>query len=246
MQCYICSKPDDLMRSCVNPECTGFAHSECIRNRYLTDKKCGCCNSDIIVHNKTEFDVGGCLMSYIERIYFLFLILCGPASVYLLIVGKTLVTIGRGNPSGSQIISAEVAFFIIYAFVLSMVYMSFFMSFIFENCENRDPNYCPLIRNNLLKTTGVYIILYALVILTHGIGYPIIKYGFGFDEFLTCKTFTAGFVVYLMIATVALISCCSYLFIQCNYKSVIKDFSQTKQEFGVVIEESAETDKLLE
>ena len=82
----------------------------------------------------------------------------------------------------------------------------------------------------------------------HGIGYPIIKYGFGFDEFLTCKTFTVGVVILLMVLFTLLFTLlfgyCAHIFFKRNYELILTDFLQTEQDFGVAIEENIETDKL--
>jgi hypothetical protein len=247
MQCYICSETGNLVRSCVNVECTGFAHVDCIKTRYITNKKCGCCDSDIAVHTKTEFNICGCITSYIAKLYIFALVLLGIPSIFFLVVGKTLVTIGYDNPTNSIVIAAENGFFIVYAFFAALFYLSTIVTFFIHFCcIGSFKDYDIFTTLHLFYIIGLQIIIYISIIMIHGIGYPIIKYGFGFDEFLTCKTFTAGVVILLMVLFALLFGYCVYIFFKRNHELILTNFLQTEQDFGVVIEENVETDKLTE
>lgn len=242
--CYICKKPgEDLVKPCATVNCPNRSHRICTAQQFKSGRKCDECQEPIIQVITKNFNTYRCCQIYLQRLFLIFMVICGPLSVILLTLGKTLTTwiiCPDRAPPNYRTCDDLAGVGILISLPLSMVFYQF-PNCCYCCCCPYDIFCCaPL--NKILKykselTMGtLYLLSYALVLLAHGIGYPIIKSLFGIDEFFTWRTSMAGFIVYYIITVIIILGLIITSIICACIEGTTNAFTETHREFGVTVD----------
>lgn len=166
-KCYICHDNEGVLRkTCGNLKCTAKTHSCCLQEQYITLKKCGFCNSNILIiknpNHKTLSDFSLILLSFILRSY---------------LISNFLIWLDILNPFDS------VANSIIFGLIKSvLIHFTFYMSsYLFKDevlrkLNNKYGQINVVFWLSVCELIYILICYYILCILTYNsIGYTLIK-----------------------------------------------------------------------
>jgi hypothetical protein len=246
-QCYACLEVKNRMiKLCQTDGCTGRICNECVTQQIRNkDKKCGLCRGDAIV--SYTINLKKCGVAYGKMIYLWFMFVVGSISIFLNALGKTVV--GPWIRCGGGDVNCD-------DLGVLLIFLTFpFLLLFFQNFCCNDCNCCPCCYNSKRKCWRydlfccsfrdkikykTYISLFLMICITnivimiaHFIGYFIVKYKFGRDDFYTWRTSLAGFVVYWIVIGFGILCFVIYHIYECLMFDAGERFG--KVEYGQVM-----------
>lgn len=237
--CYVCldtEKRDPLVKPCSTLNCSAVAHDICIEQQYQSENlKCGICRAPVIKNSNRVFNTKKCCISYIKLLYTMFMVIGGSILLILLSLGttvKSFVLCGdhkEVHPCDTGAIGT---------ILLTLPYILLFFQIPWGCCRYNifcclkdKPKYKPYLTMGIM-----FFVSSLLILLAHGIGYPIIKHMFGMDVFFTWRTSLAGTIVYAIIIGTILICSIVLCVIQNIHKATTYKFTETEVNYGTLVE----------
>lgn len=252
--CYICLEIEGIdIKPCVTICCTAVAHRKCLDEQINTSQLCGKCRQPLAKKTLSKkVNHEKCIETYTTTVVAVLLWIGGPIITILMIFGKSLF-------HGENEMVIGFATLGIIPFMLFYLQSQCCCSYYFDDSswpvffccsDTRACRYdltewdfeayvidrpCDY-RKRTYMTIGFMVLLSNFVILiTHCIGYFIILGLFNFYVFFTAKTFLAGFVFYLILATVGLIAFLSKKLYGWCVRIHMESFTEEEVIYGTVI-----------
>lgn len=238
-KCYICSEAGILVRPCKNERCTARVHENCLAKQYEFNNKCYC-QSDIVKTTTTNFNIENCMKTYIIRLIFIILY---PLTIFFLTMSNTLILVCKSK-SDTQcdkgMLQGQLFYYIVFPVLIISLIFSYYCTILGEKIDSLHyiQKFQEFSLNKKIILSGIfYLMLVALIMIAHCIGYPIINWYFdGNDELFTWRTASAGYIIYCLIGIIVLLfyclaNCCQYL-----YQLTIDQFFESTIKFGTIVD----------
>jgi len=235
--CYVCldnEKNEPLVKPCKTPNCSALTHNDCLLKQYRSKKTtCGICRQPIVRNTNKVFNTKRCCISFTKLLYTLFMLIVGSVLLILLALGKSIKSwISCDNKVHPCDDGGIGAVFLTIPFIL--------LFFQLPQCCCKYNIFCCLPIKPKYKsylTMGIlFLASSVLILLAHGIGYPIVKHMYNMDVFFTWRTFMAGFTVYAILAGVLIVGSFVICISGCIYDKTTENFTETQVNYGTLIE----------
>lgn len=234
--CYVCLNEEGvLVRPCGNEKCTARIHEACLAKQCQSNRKCGLCRDDVIITTTINFKKESCFETYMVRLFFIFIY---PTSIFLLSMGQTLPIACRSLNDyhcDKGLLQGQLLYYIIFPVFTFAAIICYYCTALGDriNYYTQDLYQKTKIGFCLITWLGTL----SLVMIAHGIGYLIIKWGFEIDEFLTWRTVSAGYTIYCLIGIIMLFIYMIHNIILYLRGSTFDEFYESTTKFGVTIPE---------
>lgn len=211
-ECYICKGNGwDLVRPCINKNCTARAHSQCLRNQIIYNNGvCGCCRQPIMIESGLKYKE--CCEYFTKVIYVLVMLIGGTALTVLHAEGASL----NGNITcvNDDFPCPDTITIIL---TVGLCFIFWQLPFLGKSCGcSRNIFICASVKNKIkykpyITMFIMFLFTNLLVMISHFIGQLIISYKYNEHSFYNARTCIWGYVVYLIIIAASIviaINCC--------------------------------------
>jgi hypothetical protein len=244
--CYVCLETktkESFVKPCKTLNCSGLVCPCCLQQQYISNKTtCGICRQPIIRNVNQVFNTGRCCISFAKLMYTLFLLIVGSTSLILLALGKSINPwidcYTKVSPCDDGGIGAV---FLTIPFILLFFQLPCCCKYNIFCCLKNKPKYKSYITMGIL-----FLVSCLLIVLAHGIGYPIVKHMYGMDVFFTWRTFMAGFTVYAIIFGIFIFGLIIFCISCCIYDCTKKEFTETKINYGTLADIPQNTESIID
>ena len=196
-RCYIClSSKEPLVYPCK--QCHAPVHEDCIQKQIDYDTKCGTCKKNLPLKEQKTLNTQGCYRDIGLLFLSIFFFAYQIVGINLLIVGS-----GIGNNDFNIESIFSMMLYMPMMFLLQCPPWFHYNLFFWE-----EDYYNENLKKSVLTIIGIIILEPIVIMFGHGVGYPIVRYMFGYDEFFTWRTSMAGgVVVYAILIFLSIIWC---------------------------------------
>lgn len=253
--CYACfTNEKKLLRPCNNTLCTARLCEDCLMKQYSTKNiKCGICRSPFSVTQiSEEFDASECCSWYTKFFYMFFMMIGGLVGLVLLALARTVTNPWVQCEKNVSPCDDGAMGLIIFTLLFALMYFQFPLCHD-ADCSRGIPGrcckyniFCWFTNKNKIKHKSyltmaiMYFFACMLILLAHGIGYPIVKSVYGYDLPFTWRSSLAGFVVYFIIIGFILVGLIIFGIGYCIYSNTRNNFSGRKEIIGVIVDMESE------
>lgn len=205
VECYVCKElGGDLVRPCINENCAGRVHSQCLETQIINnDELCGCCRQPIIVKSKIKYDE--CCKYFTKMTYLLIMFIGGTTLTVLNAEGRSL----GGNivcPESRCLDALTITITSVFSLIFWQGHLFQLLAIGLPKC-NWNIFCCKSIKNKIKYKSYITIFIMflftnLLVTLAHFMGQFIIKYKYDEYSFYNARTSLWGYVVYAIILAI--------------------------------------------
>jgi hypothetical protein len=232
-----------MVRPCNNNNCSARVCKQCIKEQVNADNKiCGNCRQPIII-KKGNFNILKCSIQYLKVIYTILLLLGGTILTFLNALGKT--SVAKLNMCDNAFKPCDSGMLGVIALTIPFLFL-FWQGHLWKCCISGSKCciydiFCygdlrrTLKYKSYLTMTIMLFVSNLLIMFSHFIGYPIIKYYFHKDDFYTWRTSLAGYIIYIIIIAIIFIGWILYKIGECMFYDAEEKYCD--DEYGVVIKD---------